>query len=312
LGRNVQQERLAVLQPATSGQPVERNLLLRIALAIAGGLALSLAIVFGWYLLDDRFVSVQDIKDQFGDVVLGLVPQVRVPRSQPRKALVEPRDSRHAYAESYRYLRSAVLLSGWRTNRPQTFLVSATTSGEGRATVAANLAQVLAKSGLRVVLVDADLHGGRMHRLFDGEPKPGLSDYLQGEISAAAILRSTGIPGLLFIARGEGQAHPDGLFLGSRFAELMTELRSGQDFVILVSAPILAADDAALLVPHADGVILVARPFSTRARLLRQSLEMLHQRQAKQVAVVLNRARADDLAGFHAQNWKGSSRNGTA
>jgi len=69
----------------------------------------------------------------------------------------------------------------------------------------------------------------------------------------------------------------------------------------------LAADDASLLVPHADAVVLVVRPFYTRARQARRALEMLYQRQAKQVALILNRARADDLAGeYYASN--GASR----
>ena len=72
--------------------------------------------------------------------------------------------------------------------------------------------------------------------------------------------------------------------------------------MILDGAPILASDDAALLVPQSDLVILVARPFYTRSRLVRQALDMLYQRQAKQVAIILNRARADDLAGHYAQN----------
>lgn len=81
--------------------------------------------------------------------------------------------------------------------------------------------------------------------------------------------------------------------------DLMSELRKDNDFVILDGAPILAADDAALLVPHSDVVILVVRPFYTRSRFVRQALDMLYQRQAKQVTIILNRARKDDLAGHY-------------
>ncbi len=80
----MQQEQLSVLQAATPGQPEQRNLALRIVLAGVGGLFFSLGIVFVWYLLDDRFVSVRDIKDQFGETILGLVPQIKVPRARNR------------------------------------------------------------------------------------------------------------------------------------------------------------------------------------------------------------------------------------
>ena len=64
----------------------------------------------------------------------------------------------------------------------------------------------------------------------------------------------------------------------------------------------MASDAAALLVPHADAVILVTRPFYTRSRLVRQALDMLYQRQARHVSLIFNRARPDDLAGHYAKN----------
>ena len=72
LGTKVQQERLSVLEPASPAGLLEKNLLLRTLLAGAFGAFLSMGLVFVWYLLDDRFVSVRDIKDQYGEMVLGL------------------------------------------------------------------------------------------------------------------------------------------------------------------------------------------------------------------------------------------------
>jgi Mrp family chromosome partitioning ATPase len=112
-----------------------------------------------------------------------------------------------------------------------------------------------------------------------------------------------------------GGTHKDqseGLFLSPKLPELIQELRQNADFVILDGAPVLASDAAALLVPFADLVVLVTRPFYTRSRLVRQALDMLYQRQAKHVSIVLNRARADDLAGHYAMNGqKQPARNGT-
>jgi Mrp family chromosome partitioning ATPase len=81
--------------------------------------------------------------------------------------------------------------------------------------------------------------------------------------------------------------------------------------VILDGPPILAADDASLLVPHADVVVVVVRPMYTRSRQLRQVLDMLYQRKAKEVAIVFNQARADDLAGKYVRNGQANGhRNG--
>jgi Mrp family chromosome partitioning ATPase len=157
----------------------------------------------------------------------------------------------------------------------------------------------MARSGLKVVLADMDAQGGGIHRLLGGEGQPGVLDFLRGEATVQAVLRPTEIPGLKLAPAGAHTEHAEGLFLRPQLDELMAELRKDNDFVILDGAPILAADDAALLVPHADAVVLVVRPFHTRARLVRQALDMLYQRQAKHVAIILNRARKEDLSGHH-------------
>jgi capsular exopolysaccharide synthesis family protein len=305
LGKNVQQERLSVLQPATSAAPEKRYLPLRIALALIGGLVISLGIVFAWYLLDDRFVSVHDIKDQFGETILGLVPQIKSPRTQPQAALLANPDPRHAYVESYRHLRSALLLSSFGDNgdnRPQSLLFTSASSGEGKTTIAINMARLLARSGFKVVLVDADVRGGGMNRLLGNQGQAGVLDYLRGEATAGAIVHPTEFEGLSVVPGGTHNEHAEGLFLRPKLAELVHELRQNRDFVILDGAPILASDDTALLAPFADAIFLVARPFHTHSRLVRQALDMLYQRQAKHVSIILNRARADDLAGHYAVN----------
>ena len=306
LSHNVQQERFSVVQAPTTARPTKRNLPLRIALAVVAGLALSVGIVFAWHLLDDRFASFRDVKDQFGEEVLGLVPQIRVRKSKPQEALLQDRDSRNAYRESFRHLRSALLLSSGVERRPQSLLFTGVAPGEGKTTVAVNLARTLARSGMRVVLVDTDVHVGGVHRLLgkQGAHHPGLLDYLRGNIEIQALIQPTDVPGLTYICGGTDDEHSEGLFLHPRMGELMKNLRDSQDFIILDGAPILAADNAAMLVPHADSVLLVVRPLYTRSRQLRQGLAMLYQRQARQVFLVFNQARADDLGGKYSQNGR--------
>jgi Mrp family chromosome partitioning ATPase len=134
----------------------------------------------------------------------------------------------------------------------------------------------------------------------------GVLDYLRGEAEVKAILHPTDLPGLMLVPAGTQAEHGKGLFLRPRLKDLINELRTDHDFVILDGAPILRSDNAALLVPYTDAVVLVVRPFFTHSRMVRQALDMLYQRQAKQVAIILNRARAEDLAGHHVQN--GSAR----
>jgi capsular exopolysaccharide synthesis family protein len=311
LSKDVEQERLSVLLPATAAEAEKRHLILRTAASVIGGLVLGLGFNFAWYLLDDRFVSFRDIKDQYGETLLGLVPQIKVSRRKPQQALLSNADTRHGYLESYRHLRSALLLSSFGESRPQTLLFTSTAASEGKTTIAANLARLLARSGLRVVLVDADARGGGLKHLLGDNDKPGVLDYLRGEAGAQAVAHPTEIEGLSYVAGGTHKEHSEGLFLHTRLGDLIRELRRNCDFVVVDSPPILASDDAAMLVPHADAIVLVTRPFHTRSQMMRQALDMLYQRQAKQVSIILNRARADDVAGHYAMNgMAAATRNG--
>jgi capsular exopolysaccharide synthesis family protein len=302
LGKNVEEEQISVLQPATGAAPEKRYLPLRIVLAVVLGTFLGMAIVFAWYLLDDRFVSFRDITDQYGETLLGLVPQIKVPRKKPAQALLANADPRRAYLESYRHLRSALLLSPYTERRPRALLFTSTTSAEGKTTITINLARLLARSGLRVVLVDADARGGGMKRLMGEKDQLGVLDYLRGSADTQSVVHPSDCEGLSFVPAGTHDEQSEGLFLRPKLADLLSDLRRDHDFVIIDGPPILASDDAAMLVPQADTVILVTRPFYSRSRLVRQSLDMLYQRQARQVNIVLNRARADDFAGHYAMN----------
>lgn len=301
LGRNIQQETLSVLQAATPSSVVKRYLVLRVILGVLFGGVFGMGLVFVWYLMDDRFVSVQDVKDQFGEPVLGLIPRIKMKRSKPEDALLQLADSRYAYAESYRHLRSALLLSSAEDKRPQTLVFTSAVPSEGKTTVAVNVASVLAKSGFRVVLVDADPHQGNAHRLLGFENDRGVLDFLRGAAELNSIIHTSGSNGFAFVSVGNLGEGFDGLFLRPRIEELLTELRARYDFVILDSAPILASDDAVFLASRADIAVMVVRSFFSRSRLVRQSLDMLSQRQVKELAIVFNGARAEDVAGNYAQ-----------
>ncbi len=301
LNKSLQQERLSVLQPATTARPEKRHLPLRLAVAAFAGLLLTLGIVFAWHLADDRFVSLQDLEDHFGGLVLGLMPKARR-RERWGGLLLAVEDRRCAFLEAFRHLRSALLLSHTGEIRPRVLLMTGTGPCEGRSTIAANLARVLAQSGFRVLLVDADPGATGLSQVPHGDARPGLLDYLDGKGEALALLRPTEVPGLMLVACGGGERVGEALFLRPKLTELMAAWRREHDFVIVDAPPLLADDNAALLVPHADLVLVVVRPFLSRAGVAHRTVDMLYQRQAKAVGFVLNHASKDDLAAYAGKN----------
>src|SRR4030095_17008012 len=93
--------------------------------------------------------------------------------------LLEMDDQRHAYAESFRSLRSALVFMTIESERPRVILVTSALPHEGKSTVAANLARALAMGGSRVVLVDADLRKGVLHERLELQREPGLAEVLR-------------------------------------------------------------------------------------------------------------------------------------
>lgn len=258
ISRNIDQETLAVLEtasPAIRSYTREQSV---VALAVAGGLAVGLGIVFLMALRDDRFGSVVEVDAALGHCVVGLLPEM-AEQDKGAMSLLEPNDPRYMYAESYRNLRSALLYLPVAGERPKVLLITSAIPGEGKSTVAANLARTLAFGGSRVLLVDADLRMGHLCEMFGAPSEPGLVELLQQPDNLDQIIQKDSIQNFAFLARGKATGHSSDLFLGQAFDELLVRLRQRYDYVLVDSSPVFAADDASTLAPKADGTLFVVR-----------------------------------------------------
>jgi Mrp family chromosome partitioning ATPase len=106
------------------------------------------------------------------------------------------------------------------------------------------------------------------------------------------IQTSPTIPNFSFIARGSGQHHPGDLFLTNAFDSVLARLRERFDYIIVDSSPIFAADDSATVAPKMDGTLFVVRSRFSRSNIVKEALELLYQRQATVLGLVLNRTDA--------------------
>lgn len=138
--------------------------------------------------------------------------------------------------------------------------ISGPRPGVGKTFVSANLAAVIAQGGQKVLLIDADMRKGTLHKVLGMQPVPGLSDVLAGKLEAdAAIHQVGGLDNMHFMLRGEIPPNPSELLMHPRFGRLLESLAPRYDLVIVDTPPILAVTDAALVGSHAGSNLLVTR-----------------------------------------------------
>lgn len=287
--RNTDMETLAVLEQASPAKRSYSKVAQIAALAVIAGLGLGLGLVFLVEKRDDRFTSVTDVTFALGDAVVGLLPQMTKKRKETIR-LLEPDDSRHGYAESFRSLRSALLFLATDGERPKVLLITSAMPGEGKSTVAANLARILTLSGSRVLLVDGDLRRGTLHHLLKMRKEPGLAELLRRQSEAESVVQTDTLPNSAFVSCGAYSGNPGDLFLGSRLDEVLARWRREFDYVLIDSCPVFAADDASCLAPKVDGTLFVVRRGQSSAQNVTEALNVLVQRQARVLGVIFNGA----------------------
>jgi capsular exopolysaccharide synthesis family protein len=291
ISRNIDQATLAILESASPAERSYKKELAALALAIFGGLALGGGIIVLITVRDDRFTSVIEVNATLGDAVVGLLPEV-TQKGEVTMSLLEHNDPRYMYAESYRSLRSALLFLRVEGERPKVLLITSAVPNEGKSTIAANLARTLALGGSRVLLVDADLRKGRLHEMMGLQCEPGLVELLHQPDNLDSVIQRDSLQNFAFLSRGKALGHAGDLFLGQAFDQVLARMRQQFDYVLIDSSPVFAADDATTLAPKVDGTLFVVRGNFSSVRQVREALELLHQRQAKVLGLVFNRADA--------------------
>lgn len=261
LASNFTHTRVRVIDPPTLPAPVWPILPLNLGLGaiLASLVGFGLAFLVDWS--DQAFRNPQEISGALRAQVLGKVPVIRdALKSKNRAAaLITLHRTNSVASEAFRAIRSAVVYNAARDGH-KVFMLTSPSPGDGKSTVAANLAMSLAQMGKRIILVDADYRRPRVHQLFDVDMKPGMLNYVQGEIDLdSAIRQVVDIPGLNLLTSGGYPENPGELVTSNQFAEVISELRSRYDFVLIDSPPVLAVADATGMASLIDSVLLTIR-----------------------------------------------------
>ncbi|MFI4917078.1 MAG: CpsD/CapB family tyrosine-protein kinase, partial [Phycisphaerales bacterium JB060] len=248
----------------------------------------------GAYLLemvDQRVKSPADIAALPSVRILGMVPHATEDPARidtPERVFAE--QPLTAMSESYRQVRGAVL-KRMRAGGHKSLLVVPAMPGSGATAVASNLAESLAASEHRVILIDANIRRPRLHEVFGLPIGPGVGEVLAGA-ALSEVAQKTGNPNLRVITCGEpGNRQLEALATGA-IAKLIKQATTEADFVILDVAPATVSGDAQSLAQVVDSTMLVAKAFGeTRGQIGRLSRE-LDEQPARFLGVLVNAARS--------------------
>ncbi len=263
--QDYENERISVIEPARSGKKLSPSLIKVIAFSILTGLGLGGLLALRLESRDSSFESPEDIRRTLAIPVLAQVPNLGLSKRRaktvgslmPELCTVHQPGSRAS--ESFRGLRTSLYFSSVRQGL-RVLQVTSPMPGDGKSTLIANLAVAIAGSGKSVVLVDADCRRPNVHRLFGQVQGRGLVDVLQGQSDMDDVIVESGVENLFLVKSGEIPKNPSELLSSQYFDQLMEELKSHFDFVLIDSPPVLAVSDGLAVSAKADGVVMVLKP----------------------------------------------------
>jgi polysaccharide biosynthesis transport protein len=291
-----------IIAPAGGGKKVSPNPLVVFGGSALLGLLAGIGLVYLAEVTDNRFRTPEEIRRRLGLPLMGHIPCRQPDRAARKRAaaagmldatVFAHHQPRSPMSEAYRALRTAVYFSNIGAGH-KVLQITSPMAGDGKSTVAANLAVSIAQSGKRTLLVDADLRRPRQHTLVAVPNDVGLAAVIADEAELADAVRESQIRNLWVLPCGPLPPDPAELLTSPRFAELLDVLREQYDFVVVDSAPLLAVTDACVVGPRVDGVLLVVRVSKYGRIVAQRAREILAGLGSKALGVVVNAA---DVAG---------------
>lgn len=284
----IEPESVQIMERAKpSTVPVAPRRVQSLFIAALIGLGVGLVLVFGLEYIDDSVRFPEEVSQVLGIPFFGLVPSARWDPNDLRSHMLANIDQQSGLAEAYRNVRSALLYAA-PEDTVRTLAVTSAVPKEGKTTTTLNVAVSLSQAGSRVLIVDADLRRGSLHKFFGLEGGRGLSDVLAGFAKPEAVIQHSGLPNLYFVATGAFPPNPAELMLRSEFKAFLEHARRQYDRVLFDCPPVLAVSEANILASLVDGTLMVVWAGHTSRKLVQQSLRLLKERGARVLGCVLN------------------------
>lgn len=275
-------------------------------LSVVSGLMTGMAMAFLLRSFDESVRSTEELAAITGSPSLGLIPHFEIEavaaidmshQEQITPALVSAplpvfiREPLSLASESFRTVRTNILISQAGTP-PRTLLVTSAQAGEGKTTVAVNLASALAGTGAEVIIVDADLRRPRVPGHFGcgvlSDSGPGIVEILTGHATIESAILKNVATRVSVLPAGTIPPNPAELLGSLEMASVLDHLSRAYDYVVIDSPPVLPVADALVLSQIVDGTLIVAQAGETSARFIKESSQRLYNVGARVLGSVLN------------------------
>ena len=254
--------------------PIKPRKALTLLLGLVGGLGLGFAFAFFANYLDDSVKTQDDIESYLKLNFLGYIPNIKT------NSLVERDLQAHLHpqsnpAEGFRTVRAAVSLVH-KSDKFKVMSLTSTIPSEGKSLVASNLAIVTAQTGVKTLLIDADLRRPSMHKAFQMQSPVGLTAFLTSQVTdPSEIIQTTEVPNLDLICCGAVPNNPSELVGSKRMGELLDGLRDRYDRIFVDCPPVSAVSDPLMIGARTDGMVFVSKFNKVRREHARKTVQRI-------------------------------------
>lgn len=303
---------ITVVDPArVPYKPTKPNIPLVMLAAIAGGFLLGSCIALVIDMMDSKINTIEEVERISGDNLFGVTPAFNANHVFPIEGpipLATLGDPHSQFIEATRAIRTEIFLKG-EDETSKVILVTSSIPGEGKTTLSANLAVLLAQSSKKVLLIDTDLRIGHLRTLLNLPSGTGLSELLTGRLQQPEIHPVDAVPNLDALHAGAPPTNPSELLGSDSFRHWLSVWRERYDYIVLDSAPLLLVTDSLTLAPYSDITLLIARPGLTEKAQLARSFKLLARSTNHFVATVLNGLRPEQDGYFSYFGYGKSEKN---
>ena len=267
--------------------PVKPRVVLTLFLGVIGGLGVAIGLAFFVNYLDDSIKNQDDIETYLRLPFLGYIPNIKTNSVLERDMQAHLHPQSNA-AEGFRTLRAAIALAP-KADRYRVLAVTSTIPAEGKSLVASNLSIVVAQTGLKTLLVDADLRRPSVHKVFRLQSPVGLSSYLSEKVNSVdECIHTTEVPHLDVVCCGAVPSSPSELAGSKRMSQFLQEVRNRYDRVVLDCPPVSAVSDPLIIASLSDGVVFVTKFNKIRRDHARKTVQRIQNAGIHILGVVLN------------------------